>query len=325
MPPSLMFLKLNKRDHLEKVMEAVLSDSHHPPTLQAKLVDIYGHLQKNTVMYNYNMHDMMKEQLSASSRGCVHALTLRAERGIWEHILNIISGKDSQPLWLPGTDGSHAEGSSGPGANAELQTTKVDLQFMYQHETSENQLDRLATDLGPVDNGLCFIKRQVWPHGSLLSYEVPENSDPPCFKVPINLEPPTLDDAQKRKKKSSSASRKRKREASPTGSTLPECAKTQKLTGSQSLGPYTTGLLPGAIGHPSWSLSNIGMEDVSAQDIPTPPSPSLQGTPSAPSRDEVSKGSTPPHSPRSDRHSGEEQSDEDEEDEFDTSEVVFQF
>ncbi|KAF8582109.1 hypothetical protein K439DRAFT_1618502 [Ramaria rubella] len=63
------------------------------------------------------------------------------------------------------------------------------------------------------------------------------------------------------------------------------------------------------------------MEDVSAQDIPTPPSPSLQGTPSAPSRDEASKGSTPPHSPRSDRHSGEEQSDEDEEDEFDTSEV----
>ncbi|KAF8574765.1 hypothetical protein K439DRAFT_1624094 [Ramaria rubella] len=136
------------------------------------------------------MHDMMKAQLSASSRGCVHASTLRAERGIWEHILNIISGKDSQPLRLPatfsniggkslqitqGTDGSHAEGSSGPGANAELQTTKVDLQLMYQHETSENQLDRLATDLGPVDDGMCFIKRQVWPHGSLLSYEVPEN------------------------------------------------------------------------------------------------------------------------------------------------------
>ncbi|KAF8589559.1 hypothetical protein K439DRAFT_1612579 [Ramaria rubella] len=182
---------------------------------------------------------------------------------------------------------------------------------------------------------MCFIKRQVWPHGSLLSYEVPENSDPPCFKVPINLEPPTLDDVQKKKKKSSSASRKRKREPSPTGSTLPERAKTQKLTGSQSLGPYTTGSSPvspltdtyhkGAIGHPSQSLSNIGMEDVSSQDIPTPPSPSLQGTPSAPSRDEASKGSTPPHSPRSDRHSGEEQSDEDEEDEFDTSEVVFQF
>ncbi|KAF8585368.1 hypothetical protein K439DRAFT_1616009 [Ramaria rubella] len=155
-------------------MEAVLSDSHRPPTLQAKLVDIYGHLRyqdfqsyyyaiivsileifsnkfsrKNAVMYNYNMHDMMKAQLSASSRGCVHASTLRAERGIWEHILNIIGGKDSQPLWLPatfsniggkslritqGTDGSHAEGSSGPGANAELQTTKVDLQLMYQHE-----------------------------------------------------------------------------------------------------------------------------------------------------------------------------------------------
>ncbi|KAF8592429.1 hypothetical protein K439DRAFT_1610236 [Ramaria rubella] len=187
---------------------------------------------------------------------------------------------------------------------------------MYQHETSENQLDRLATDLGPVDDGMCFIKRQ---------------SDPPCFKVPINLEPPTLDDVQKKKKKSSSASRKCKREASPAGSTLPERAKTQKLTGSQSLGPYTTGSSPvnpltdtyreGAISHPSRSLSNIGMEDVSAQDIPTPPSPSLQGTPSAPSRDEASKGSTPPHSPRSDRHSGEEQSDEDEEDEFDTSKV----
>ncbi|KAF8585325.1 hypothetical protein K439DRAFT_1616051 [Ramaria rubella] len=171
MPPSLMFLKLNKRDHLEKVMEAVLSDSHRPPTLQAKLVDIYGHLRyqdfqsyyyaiivsiieifsdkfsrKNTVMYNYNMHDMMKAQLSASSRGCVRASTLCAKRGIWEHILNIIGGKDSQPLQLPetfsniggkslqitqGTDGSHAKGSSGPGANAELQTTKVDLQLMY--------------------------------------------------------------------------------------------------------------------------------------------------------------------------------------------------
>ncbi|KAF8574752.1 hypothetical protein K439DRAFT_1624097 [Ramaria rubella] len=366
---------LNKRDHLEKVMEAVLSDSHRPPTLQAKLVDIYGHLsyqdfqsyyyaiivsileifsdkfsRKNAVMYNYNMHDMMKAQLSASSRGCMRASTLRAERGIWEHILNIIGGKDSQPLWLPatfskiggkslritqGTDGSHAEGSSGPGANAELQTTKVDLQLMYQHETSENQLDQLATDLGPVDNGMCFIKRQVWPHGSLLSYEVPENSDPPCFKVLINLEPPALDDVQKKKKKSSSASRKRKREPSPPGSTLPKHAKTQKLTGSQSLGPYTTGSLPvnpptdtyreGVVGHPSRSLSNIGMEDVFAQDIPTLPSPSLQGTPSAPSSDEASKGSTPPHSPHSDRHSGEEQSDEDEEDEFDTSEVVFQF
>ncbi|KAF8573375.1 hypothetical protein K439DRAFT_1625122 [Ramaria rubella] len=218
----LSLLVLNKQDHLEKVMEAVLllscfnrSDSHHPPTLQAKLVDIYRHLQyqdlqsyyyaiivsileifankfsrKKVVMYNYNMHDMMKAQLSASSRGCMHALTLHAERGIWEHILTIIGGKDSQPLQLPatfsniggkslqitqGTNGSHAKRSSVPVSNAELQTKKVDLQLMYQHETSENQLDQLATDLGPVDDGICFIKRQVWQHGSLLSYEVPEN------------------------------------------------------------------------------------------------------------------------------------------------------
>ncbi|KAF8581052.1 hypothetical protein K439DRAFT_1619362 [Ramaria rubella] len=363
---------LNKRDHLEKGYGSSFIAQF---LQQAKLVDIYGHLRyqdfqsyyyaiivsileifsdkfsrKNAVMYNYNMHDMMK--LSASSSSCVCALTLRAEREIWEHILNIIGGRDSQPLRLPatfsniggkslqitqGTNGSHAKGSSGPGANAELQTTKVDLQLMYQHETSENQLDRLATDLGLVDDGMCFIKRQVWPHGSLLSYEVPEKSDPPCFKVPINLEPPTLDVVQKKKKKSSSASRKHKREPSPAGSTRPECAKTQKLTGSQNLGPYTTGSLQvnpptdtyreGAVGHPSRSLSNIGMEDVSAQDIPIPmpPSPSLQGTPSAPSRDEVSKGLTPPHSPHSDRYSGEEKSDKHEEDEFDMSEVVFQF
>ncbi|KAF8576987.1 hypothetical protein K439DRAFT_1622438 [Ramaria rubella] len=175
---------LNKRDHLEKVMEAVLLLSFFNRFF------LTNFQKKNAVMDNYNMHDMMKAQLSASSRGCVRASTLCAERGIWEHILNIIGGKDSQPLQLPatfsniggkslqitqGTDGSHAKGSSGPGANAELQTTKVDLQLMYQHETSENQLDQLPTDLGPVDDGMCFIKRQVWLHGSLLSYEVPEN------------------------------------------------------------------------------------------------------------------------------------------------------
>ncbi|KAF8591238.1 hypothetical protein K439DRAFT_1611252 [Ramaria rubella] len=206
---------------------------------------------------------------------------------------------------------------------------------MYQHETSEDQLDQLATDSGPVDNAICFIKRQVWPHGSLLSYEVPENPDQPCFKALINLETPTPDDVQKKKKKSSSASRKCKREPSPTGSTLTEHAKMQKWTGSQSLGPDTTrsslvnplnDTYPkGTIGHLSQSLRNIGMGDVSTQDIPMPPSPSLQATSSAPSRDEVSKGATPSHSPHSGRDSGEEQSDEDEEDELNTPEVVFQF
>ncbi|KAF8584164.1 hypothetical protein K439DRAFT_1616883 [Ramaria rubella] len=273
--------------------------------------------RKNAVMYNYNMHDMMKAQLSASSRGCVRALTLHAERGIWEHILNIIGGKDSQPLRLPvtfskiggkslritqGTNGSHAEGSSGPGANAELQTTKTWDQWTMACASSKGRFGGMEATYHIRSLRTC---QSTWS-------------------------PPTLDDLQKKKKKSSSASRKRKREASPAGSTLPERAKTEKLTGSQSLGPYTTGSSPvnpltdtyceGAVGHPSRSLSNIGMEEVSAQDIPMPPSPSLQGTPSAPSRDEASKGSTPPHSPRSDRHSGEEQSDEDEEDEFDTSE-----
>ncbi|KAF8574296.1 hypothetical protein K439DRAFT_1624434 [Ramaria rubella] len=261
---------LNKQDHLEKVMQAVLSDSHCPPTFQAKLVDIYGHLwyqdlqsyyyaivvsileicsdkfsRKNVVMYNYDMHDMMKAQLSASSRGCVPASTLRAERGIWEHILNIIGSKDSLPLRLPttfsgiggkslqitqGTDSPRGEGSSVSGVNSELQTRKVDLQLMYQHETSENQLDQLATDLGPVNNAVYFVKRQVWSHGGLLPYEVPEN-------VPINLESPALDDVQKKKKRPSSPSKKRKREPSP-GSAVTEPAKTKKRTGSQRFATY---------------------------------------------------------------------------------------
>ncbi|KAF8573107.1 hypothetical protein K439DRAFT_1625309 [Ramaria rubella] len=207
-----MLLKLNKNEHLKEVIAAIGSDVHRLLTLTKKLSEVYGHLgyndlhscyyvivvsilevfsphfgQKSVSVFSYGMPEIMK--LSACSRGYVATPTLKAEKALWNQVLQVIGGEDFSPYSASPNSALKITGSSSRSrlddlmSSGHIQLHRMELIQQFHHHTLETQLDQLASAFGTTDSTTYLIKREVWPHADILYYQVPND-------VVINLDAP---------------------------------------------------------------------------------------------------------------------------------------
>ncbi|KAF8577844.1 hypothetical protein K439DRAFT_1621810 [Ramaria rubella] len=323
---------LNKNEHLKEVIAAIGSDVHRPPTLTKKLGEVYGHLgyndlhscyyaivvsilevfsphfgKKSASVFSYGMPEMMK--LSACSRGYVATPTLKAEKALWNQVLQVIGGEDFSPysaspnLPLKITGSSSRSRLDDIMSSGHIQLQGMEMIQQLHHHTLETQLDQLASVFGTTDSTTYSIKREVWPHADILYYQVP-------YDVVINLDAPgPVKWIQlKSKKSASSPSKKRKREPSPASSNESEAVAAKKRREEATPGPSITTFSAreypeGTVGRLADSLGNFAMdEEVYLRTTPFPTDLSIpqRMSPSQSGR------STSPGSPVSETHMEEE-------------------
>ncbi|KAF8591234.1 hypothetical protein K439DRAFT_1611249 [Ramaria rubella] len=291
---------LNKNEHLKEVMVAIGSDVHQPPTLTNKLSEVYGHLGYNDLHSCYYAIVVSILELW-HARNDEATPTLKAEKALWNQVLQVIGGKDfspysaslNLPLKITGSSSrSHLDDLTSSG---HIQLQGMELIQQFHHHTLEMQLDQLASVFGTTDSTTYSIKREVWLHADILYYQVPNDvhaalritpnrlTDRLCFQVVINLDAPGPVKwiQPKSKKSASSPSKKHKREPSPASSIKSEAVAAKKRREEATPGPSVTTFLAreypeGTVGHLADSLGNFAMdEEVSLRNTPFTTEPSV--------------------------------------------------